>query len=432
MGSARKIRILTGLAVTGASVLVLAGCAQPSSPNADDKPVTLEYATWGNVDDVVKLWNDTHPDIHVKVTKVPGGQDAYKAFQAGVAAGNGPDVVSMEYQQLISFVADDDLVDISEYVSDDADKFVEWTWKSVSPGGKTYAVPVDAGPVAIAFNTAVLDQFGIAIPTTWDEYAAAAEKLHAADPTKVLGSFPPEGSSFSALAWQAGAKWFDATDDAWTVSVNDEASVKVADYWQGMVDKGLVTNEMPFTTELWSRLDSGNIASILCPAWMPAILATNLTATSGQWKVVPLPQWKAGESVTGNLGGGSNAVLKGAEHPKQAAEFAEWLGSDPDAVSLQIQKVGIFPAAIAALDDPALDKEDPFFGGQSVNDVFKQVAQGVDTSWTWGPVMGTTITSVGEHLAAAIQNKSSFTDALAAAQDDTVAAMEKGDFPVAK
>ncbi len=53
-------------------------------------------------------------------------------------------------------------------------------------GDGLYGLPQDSGPMALFYNQEVFDEHnGLEVPTTWDEYVAAAEKLKTADPSAV-------------------------------------------------------------------------------------------------------------------------------------------------------------------------------------------------------------------------------------------------------
>ncbi len=114
--------------LTAAAVAILAatfstacsgGSGEPSAPAGDSTsaapagPVELTYWTWvPNMDKIVAVWNQAHPDIQVTVSKQAGGDDAAAKFLTAAKAGNPPDLVQAEYQMLPSFVAADAVADI--------------------------------------------------------------------------------------------------------------------------------------------------------------------------------------------------------------------------------------------------------------------------------------------------------------------------------
>ena len=66
------------------------------------------------------------------------------------------------------------------------------------PNGEVWAIPQDTGPLGMLYRKDIFDQYGIQAPTTWDEFAAAARKLHAANPKAYLPTSrrvsPPRGT----------------------------------------------------------------------------------------------------------------------------------------------------------------------------------------------------------------------------------------------
>ena len=49
--------------------------------------------------------------------------------------------------------------------------------KDITNGNSIYAIPDDGGPVAMMYRKDVFDKYGLTPPTTWDEYAADAQKF---------------------------------------------------------------------------------------------------------------------------------------------------------------------------------------------------------------------------------------------------------------
>ncbi|MBM7048997.1 MULTISPECIES: hypothetical protein [Rhizobium] len=66
------------------------------------------------------------------------------AIQAGTGL---PDVAQMEFNSLLSFRQLGARADIGPDVSAAKEKFIDWTWKSVSDGDKVYGAPWDSGPM---------------------------------------------------------------------------------------------------------------------------------------------------------------------------------------------------------------------------------------------------------------------------------------------
>ena len=190
-------------------------------------PINLEVWIWSSgFDKVVSLFEAAYPNIKIKVGNY--GNDTYPKARTAFKAGTGaPDVLQVEYMMLPSFIATGGLRELSDLGGGSLQSYyVPWAWRQVSPDGKSvYSVPGDSGPLGLMYNKKVFDQYQIEVPKTWDEYAAAAEKLYKASNGKVkIGNFTAtNGDWFSGLVWAAGGRFFDVKGDSVKQSLNSPA-----------------------------------------------------------------------------------------------------------------------------------------------------------------------------------------------------------------
>ncbi|HEY0186967.1 MAG TPA: extracellular solute-binding protein [Cellulomonas sp.] len=414
----------------GALMATMAACSSgdSSSGSSDtaDGPVEITYMGWVPLaEDVVAAWNEANPDIQVVYSPVANGAEAYPKIRSSVQAGDGGCLAQITYDQVTSFVADGMLMDVSDYVSDVEDLFLDWTWSQVSPGGQTYAIPQDTGPIAMYYRADLFEQFGIEVPTTWDEFAEAAATVHAADPTTTLTYLATDDSStIAAYAWQNGAQWFSIDDDAWQVGIDDDASQEVAEYWQALLDSGDIATTKRWDPGFYSELNDGTYLAVIGAAWNTALLEANVGDTAGDWRVAAMPTVD-GSTATANSGGSAVAVLDGCEYPEQAVEFATWLNTSEDSLNVLAASDGggLYPAATAALDYDVVNEELDFFGGQNVSEVFAEAAQNVNTDWAWGPTYSTTDTALTDGLAAVATGSTTLPDLFTSLQESTVTTM---------
>ena len=363
----------------------------------EDGQITLEFWSWvGGLDKVVKEFEQAFPNIKVHVNNVGGGPAEYQKLQTALKAGSGaPDVAQIEYMFLPSFIVTDGLADMAQYGANEAKPyFVPWTWGQVSPDGKTvFAIPQDSGPFALNYNKKIFDQYGLTVPTTWDEYAQEAEKLATASGGKVkMGHFyPTQAPWFIGLAWASGGIFFKTQGDSWIQTLNNPAAEKVLTYWDGLVKKGYVSTIPGFTAEYYTALGSGQIASSIEAAWGPGVTAASLNdKTAGEWRAAPLPQWSKDQPLrSGNWGGSSNVVTKQSKHPKAATLFAVWLNTAKGPVESNWINFGIFPASLSGLAAPDLNQPDKnpskFFGGQNLVQLYSDASKAVSVDFAWAP-----------------------------------------------
>ncbi len=399
-------------------------------PAAAGQKVTLTFSSWvPGMQKTVDLWNKQNPNIQVNYKQVVGGPEGtYQAYFNQLKAGNAGDLGMVEFDSLPSFRVQNGLMNIGPCapVKAAAPKYVAWTIKQVSFGepGAVYGIPQDIGPLALYYRKDLFAKAGIAVPTTWDQFYAAAKKIKAKG--AYITNFAPNGSSqFAGLAWQNGAQWFSNNGGTWKVNMTDPKTLQVADYWTKMVKQGLTDSKPGLQPVQFKALDSGQEWTEIGAAWTAKLIENGAPSTSGKWAVAPLPQWTSGGNAAGNWGGSTTVVWKGSKHPYEAAKFATWAFGSLPAFALNNKNGGQYPTTTEAQANlPALKAPYPFFGNQVIWKVFKTAASGVSQSWQWGPTMTSTYSALDNGLAQVDNGKGTVADALKAAQAQTISTMK--------
>lgn len=399
--------------------------------------VHLTFSSWvPGMEKVVALWNSQNPNIQVTYKQVVGGNaGTYQAYSNQLKANKAGDLGMIEFDNLASFRLQDGLLNIGPCASVKAakSKFVPWTMSQVSFGepGAVYGIPQDIGPLALYYRKDLFAKNNIKVPTTWDEFYTAAKQIKAKG--AFISNLPPDQPAYlAALAWQNGAQWFANKDGKWSVSLTDPKTVQVADYWQKMLDQKLVDTKPGLGAIQWKAMDTGKEWALPGAAWTAKLIENGCPLTKGKWAVAPLPQWTAGGSASGNWGGSNTVVFKGSKHPAEAAKFAVWAESSPEANALSNKNGGQFPATTAGETDlPALKAPYPYFGGQVIWPFFQDAAKGVNPDFQWGPTMTQTYADLGNGLSAAVNGNGTLTDALKTAQQKTISTLKSQSIQVA-
>jgi multiple sugar transport system substrate-binding protein len=435
-----KIRFAGAVLAAAASAAVLAGCSSPgasgSAPSASCAPaqgkVTLQY--WNTVpgmDQVVALWNKQNPNIQVQTKNI--SNDQYSTIGNALKAGTAPDLAQVGYDELPDLRTQGAFVDASACSAAAAAKsdFVPWTWSQASFGGTgVFAIPQDTGPMALYLRSDIFAQHGLRIPKTWDEYAADARQLHAADPNLTITFFDPNNAEwFNGLLWQAKTQMYHYTGNQWHVTVDSDQSKQVATYWQQLISAKLVRTDLAnSSTPMYAAYEKNQIASYIGAAWGYSMFRDDLPDQAGKWTVVPLPTWGT-STASGDWGGSTVAFMKGGTHLYEAAKFNVWLNTDPAALALENKLGGLYPAATAGLKLPALSQGVPYYNNEKIFDVFANSSNQVDTNFTWGPTQKTVNLALQDAMAKATAGNGTLTDALSAAQATALSSMKDQAIP---
>ena len=434
------IALLVALVLVACSSKGATGASSQIKLGSDGMPVytgpavTLNFWSWvPGIDKAVATSEKAYPKITVKLDNVGSGVGEYSKLVTALQAKSGaPDVAQVEYQALPTFINDGGLADLSKYgAAQVQDQFVPWTWSQVSRGDKVYAIPQDTGPLAFAYRKDIFDKYGLTVPKTWEEFAQDGKKLHDATNGKVFmtnfdAAGTGNGSWLLGLIWADGGSIWNLNGDSWTQSLTGPKSLKVANFWAEMVQKGYVGKMPPWNNDWYKALGDGTFAGAIVAAWSPLLFANNLgTESAGQWRVAPLPQWPdVSQFTSGNWGGSTDAVTIQSKNPVASTIFAVWLNASTTATDLDWLNGGLFPAALAGLQTKTLhetsSKTDQYFGGQDVAQVFADASKAVDVHFQWAPWYNLTMTAMGQAINNALTGQATIDGALKTAQSEII------------
>jgi ABC-type glycerol-3-phosphate transport system substrate-binding protein len=189
--------------LTSLAALVLVG----STFSAHAQSTTLEYWTWNNEGDYVKVdeaaiarFEAVNPDIKVQVTYVPYA-DYMTKLKAALAAGQPPDIFQVPWDSGFRDLADSGgLAPMGEILSTGFPPISQAAKDFVTLNGEVWALPFDLNTLQIAYNKTLFSELGLAPPATSDELKAIAAKL------KEAGKF---GIALGTKdKWAGGDTWF--------------------------------------------------------------------------------------------------------------------------------------------------------------------------------------------------------------------------------
>lgn len=424
---------------TAAAGMTLAACSSDDSAGAgDDGPVTLEFWTYSLkggdpvAQAIVDAYHAENPDVTVKLSEVGGTAETSAKLLAAERAGTSPDVVQVEYRGLPSLVVAGAVTDVTEAADAVRADVEDNVWSLCTVGDTVYGFPQDIGPMMFTYRRDVFDQLGVPVPTTWQEYAQAAEAIHTADPTVYIASFAAtQFEFFAAHAAQAGAQWWTTDGEAWSLGFTGEESLATADFWEDLVRRDLVRVEPLLTPEWNAAVNEGKILSWTAAAWAPSVIYGVAPDTAGKWESGPLPQWTPGDAAVPFLGGSTYLVPAGSQHVQAAVDFASWLGASPEGSKLLLT-LDIYPGGNGGREE-TLTHEPPRLMPQQTNfyEIADQVIDDTTIATVWGPNVNVAQTALGDALNQAALDGTSFRDVYAAAERAVREDLEKSGFTVA-
>ena len=319
----------------------------------------------------VASFEAANPGVTVTVEDL-GNQQVFDRMLAACAAGGIglPDIVSVENGEAEIFWAQfpDCFADLQTLGYDDATAamFPDFKRTELQANGRVYAMPWDSGPVMMFYRRDFYENAGVdpAAITTWADFIVAGQAIAAANPGVVMTQADINGDTefFLMIGQENGCSYFSA--DASAITVNSPACAETLQTIKDMVDAGIVTGAN--WGEKIQSMVGGTVATQMYGGWYEGTVRTNASDQAGLWGVYRMPSVTAGGPRAANFGGSALAIS--ASSNNQAAAYAylmHTLGTADGQITM-LREYGLVPSLLAALDDPYVQAEQAFWGGQQV------------------------------------------------------------------
>ncbi|MFE2676031.1 ABC transporter substrate-binding protein [Streptomyces hygroscopicus] len=334
-----RTKVSCALALVLALGGALTGCGGEGGGGSGGK-VTLRFTWWGNPDRAarteraVKLFERRHPGIDV--TTSFAGFDTYKAKLATQAAGgDAPDVMQLDYRQINQYATSGILLDLGahpELRTSDIDKGLLDTGVV---DGKRYALPVARGTETMAYDATLWRKAGVPAPTpdwTWDDWADAMRRLSASKATggRVGGTDPGQSEDVFEIWLRGQSKSLYTKGGGLGFTADD-----LTRYWEwctelreaGAVSRAEQTTQMDGTVE---NTPLGRLTAVSDFNWDAPVSGYAPIVGEGL-KLAPMPvgdDGAPGQYFKPSMFFGASAKTA---HPKQAAQFIDFLLNDKEA-----------------------------------------------------------------------------------------------------
>jgi glucose/mannose transport system substrate-binding protein len=352
------------------------GDSEAESPQASSDGEVVEIFSWwtgaGEEDGLlalIDLFEEKHPEITVENAAVAGGAGTNaKAVLTSRIQGNDPPGTFQVHggaELNDSWVAAGQMESLNDLYEQEGwmDKFPEDLIDLVSKDGEIYSVPVNIhrGNV-LWYNTAIFEEHGLEVPTTFDEFFEVAEALQANGVTPLaLGDREPWTATHLLEAVLLGVLGTDNYNALWTgeLSFDDASVVEAVETFGKMLDYVNDDHSSRNWQDASQLVANGEAAMNIMGDWAKGYFVNDLNLTVKEdfgWVATPGTEGSF-MVVTDTFG-----LPKGVENPETVKEFLAVLGSVEGQDTFNPLK-GSIPARV----DADLDKYD-VYGQETIED----------------------------------------------------------------
>jgi multiple sugar transport system substrate-binding protein len=357
-------RFLTVLVAT--VVLAIAGCGSDDDDTGgggEAKKATQAKAsgnvTWcigkdttGAFSTVVDGFNKANPDANAKLIELPTDAVEQRRLQVQrLQAKSGEcDVLGTDVVWTAEYAGQNWLLDVSDFISQNGDKFIPSTVDTTTYEGKNYAVPFNSNAGFIYYRSDEVNQ----APETWEDLYKQAQQNNGV----VYQGFRYEGLTvnFLELVYSAGGSVLSEDGKEATAD-----SQEVKDALQFMAD-GIKNGAAPKANTTYKEeesrraFESGN--ATFMRNWPYAYALGKDSKIADQFEISTFPGYKGNEGA-GVLGGYNLAISAYSKNPEGSLAFIEF-ATEPAQQKLMATEASLPPTVASVYDDPAVKKAMPF------------------------------------------------------------------------
>ncbi|QRG66802.1 ABC transporter substrate-binding protein [Brevibacillus choshinensis] len=352
---------------------VLAGCSggepkasspaptgqQPAASSPAGKTTVQFWHSLGGkngeyISAMIKRFNDTHENIEVVGTFQGSYDETVTKLQQSIAAKTAPDITMLERAYVQMFADAEVLEDLTPFMAKSGaskEDFPEGLMGHSVFNDKVVSLPLNRSTPIMHINKTMLDEKGLAIPTTWEELKKVSEALVIKENGEVKRyglSMPYDTWYPIAMISQAGGKFFN--DDATSIGFEKGEGVKTFKYLKDLQSTGALYYP--------PAQDSGNIVNQMFTSEKIGIMFQS-TGVMGSVKnnakfdyvTAFLPKDAAFATPTG---GANIAMLSDSAKKDAAWEFINWVNTDPQGGQQFILDSGYLPFTKKMVESDAI------------------------------------------------------------------------------
>jgi len=199
-------------------------------------------------------------------------------------------------------------------------------------GDQIFCVRNDLAQYVLYYNKPLMDEFGYAVPTTWEEYQDLSDKVAAEHPGYLLGTFG-DGWTFLAYFDPSGCPSHELVDDnTFKVDMSDERCVRAAKLVDHMIANKTLWNTDYFDATFVQQQNDNKVLMVPMASWAWGVFnGTYYLTAEHQLGVAPPLKWEDQEQAIDVAQGGAGwMVSRHTKNPKLATELIVWLTTNED------------------------------------------------------------------------------------------------------
>jgi hypothetical protein len=247
--------------------------------------------------------------------------------------------------------------------------------------GRIMGAPQDVHPMTITYRDDLFREAGVdlAACATWPEFQRASLAMQdfwrakGVRPRHAMELFEASSDLVQVMLLQRGVNLIEADG---RVRLADPLVAETLAFYATLV-AGRERIGAEAGLSIAADLDAGTICACFTPDWRIFYLrhhaptdANGKPHLEGRLRMMPLPRFAPGDAPTSTWGGTCVAIPRTCPNPELAFAAIERCFYSREAADQRLRINSMLPPLPELWDHPLLHQDDPFYGGQRINELF--------------------------------------------------------------
>lgn len=330
-----------------------------------------EYFRW-----VTEEYKKEHQDVSftIEVMDINALSDRLAVINASGGEG-APDLVDQEQGYFSRFMSEEQMCyyPLDEFIEKDkvTEKMVKNRLDLYAYDGHYYGLEHALCPVTMAYRADLFEEYNIKVPTTWEEYKAAAEEFAKHDIYISATKDMSLGGEMDEIALMLRGAGLDYVDKNGELDITEEFKNIVMDY-VNMQQEGMMyaweTQE-----EVWPVVAEDKVATYFAADWAAGWLRDNVPEQSGKWQMAALPKLTESAAPVSVRGGTGLCMTKYTGKDKeQLWDFMKFAQLDKDNCVKKYEMIALYPPVYEAM--PECNSPVAYYNDQNLGELYESLA----------------------------------------------------------
>jgi len=308
-----------------------------------------------------EVYMEACPNVTIEFLEMPNSSTERLGLYQQFWDAQSSDVDLYQVDVIWAGIIAEHMTDLNEFLDEEfLDQYFPAMIEGQTIDGRLVALPWFTDAAGLYYRTDLLEEYGVEVPTTWDELTEAAQTIQdgvrADTGNDDFFGFVWQGASYEGLTCDAHEWLRSETGETFitpegAVTVNQDAAISAIDRaagWVGTISpEGVTGYQEEESRAVWQ---AGNAAFMRNWPYAYGLGNAEDSVIAGNFDYAPLPMGASGEAAA-CLGGWQLGLSEYSENPEAAVSVLQWMAGYEGQKMRAMSDFGANPTIPALYED---------------------------------------------------------------------------------